>query len=65
MAPVKKCSQAGFAEQCVVLTKRSFVNMHRDLGYYCLRFVIYIVLCLFIGTAFYDVGNSYGSIQVR
>lgn len=62
---VKNKRQASFAAQCVVLTKRSFVNMYRDLGYYWLRLAIYIMLCLCIGTVFYDVGLSYGSIQAR
>ncbi|XP_057492230.1 ABC transporter G family member 1-like isoform X3 [Actinidia eriantha] len=61
----EKCSQAGFITQCLVLTKRSFVNMYRDLGYYWLRLAIYIALCLCVGTIFYDIGSSYGSIQAR
>ncbi|KAM7523762.1 hypothetical protein LguiA_013664 [Lonicera macranthoides] len=61
----KKRSQASFITQCLVLTKRSFVNMYRDLGYYWFRLVIYIALCLCIGTVFYDVGSSYSSIQAR
>eukprot|EP00261_Vitis_vinifera_P002698 XP_002267117.4 PREDICTED: ABC transporter G family member 11 [Vitis vinifera] len=61
----KKGSQASFATQCLVLTKRSFVNMYRDLGYYWLRLAIYIALCLCVGTIFYDIGFSYGSIQAR
>ncbi|KAI8536279.1 hypothetical protein RHMOL_Rhmol10G0244900 [Rhododendron molle] len=61
----KKGSQAGFITQCHVLTKRSFVNMYRDLGYYWLRLAIYIALCLCVGTIFYDIGFSYGSIQAR
>ncbi|URE03103.1 ABC-2 type transporter [Musa troglodytarum] len=39
--------------------------MYRDLGYYWLRFAIYIALCLCVGTIFHDVGHSYGSIQAR
>ncbi|XP_038974878.1 ABC transporter G family member 1-like isoform X2 [Phoenix dactylifera] len=62
---VKKGSQASFTTQCIVLTKRSFKNMYRDLGYYWLRLVIYAILCLCIGTMFYDIGHSYGSIQAR
>ncbi|KAK2977040.1 hypothetical protein RJ640_007498 [Escallonia rubra] len=57
-------SQAGFITQCNVLTRRSFVNMYRDLGYYWLRLAIYIALCLCVRTIFYDIGSSYGSIQV-
>lgn len=63
-AVVKKEWQPSFVTQSLVLTKRSFVNMYRDLGYYWLRFAIYIMLCICVGTIFYDVGNSYGSIQV-
>ena len=63
-AMVKKDWQPSFLTQSLVLTKRSFVNMYRDLGYYWLRFAIYIMLCLCVGTIFYDVGHSYGSIQV-
>lgn len=60
----KNGSQASFVTQCIVLTKRSFVNMYRDLGYYWLRLANYIALCLCVGTIFYDIGSSYGSIQV-
>ncbi|KAK6120016.1 hypothetical protein DH2020_046256 [Rehmannia glutinosa] len=61
----KKGSQAGFITQCLVLTQRSFINMYRDLGYYWFRLAIYIALCLCLGTIFYDIGHSYGSIQAR
>ncbi|KAH1082648.1 hypothetical protein J1N35_022409 [Gossypium stocksii] len=60
-----KGSQASFITQSIVLTKRSFINMYRDLGYYWLRFVIYIALCLCVGTIFHDIGLTYGSIQAR
>ncbi|KAJ8769570.1 hypothetical protein K2173_005173 [Erythroxylum novogranatense] len=39
--------------------------MYRDLGYYWLRLAIYIALCLCVGTIFYDIGSSFGSIQAR
>ncbi|CAN6479944.1 unnamed protein product [Victoria cruziana] len=61
----KKGSQASFLTQSLVLTQRSFVNMYRDLGYYWLRLAIYIALCLCVGTIFYNVGHSFGSIQAR
>uniref|UniRef100_J3MK27 ABC transporter domain-containing protein n=1 Tax=Oryza brachyantha TaxID=4533 RepID=J3MK27_ORYBR len=57
--------QATFLTKTFVLTKRSFVNMHRDTGYYWLRFVIYIAICLSIGTIFFDVGSNFASIQAR
>ncbi|KAL9461032.1 hypothetical protein AB3S75_004098 [Citrus x aurantiifolia] len=62
---LEKESQASFITQSLVLTNRSFVNMYRDLGYYWLRFAIYIALGLCIGTIFHDIGSSYGSIQAR
>ncbi|KAJ4967458.1 hypothetical protein NE237_019307 [Protea cynaroides] len=61
----KKGNQANFLTQCLVLTKRSFVNMNRDLGYYWLRFGIYIAVCLCLGTIFCNIGYTYGSIQAR
>eukprot|EP01018_Ginkgo_biloba_P007517 Gb_05238 [translate_table: standard] len=60
-----KGSQASFITESYVLTKRSFVNMYRDLGYYWLRVGIYIALSLCVGTVFYDVGQQYTSIQAR
>lgn len=64
--PLEKTKKhANFSTQCLVLTKRSFINMHRDLGYYWLRLAIYLALSLGIGTLFYNVGSSYKSIQVK
>ncbi|RHN62699.1 hypothetical protein MtrunA17_Chr4g0050241 [Medicago truncatula] len=37
----KKKSHADFLTQCLILTRRSFVNMHREVGYYWLRLLIY------------------------
>ncbi|KAF9609555.1 hypothetical protein IFM89_016991 [Coptis chinensis] len=62
---LEKGSQASFSTQSMVLTRRSLVNMNRDLGYYWLRLAIIIALCLCLGTIFYDIGHSYGSIQAR
>ncbi|KVI10896.1 ABC-2 type transporter [Cynara cardunculus var. scolymus] len=61
----KKNDHASFSTQCLVLTRRSLVNMHRDLGYYWLRLGIYIAICLGLGTIFFDLGSSYSSIQAR
>ncbi|XP_072966770.1 ABC transporter G family member 1-like [Typha angustifolia] len=62
---VERGGHAGFLTQCIVLTRRSFVNMYRDWGYYWLRFVIYISLCLCVGSIFYKIGHAYTSIQAR
>ncbi|XP_074579799.1 ABC transporter G family member 1-like [Curcuma longa] len=64
-ALVKKRSHASFTTQSLVLTRRSFVNMYRDLGYYWLRLAVYVALSLCLGTIFYDIGHSFGSIQAR
>ncbi|CAN6209890.1 unnamed protein product [Urochloa humidicola] len=64
-APLAKKRQASFFTKCAVLTRRSCTNMHRDAGYYWLRFVIYIGICLSIGTIFFNVGYSFASIQAR
>lgn len=58
-------SQASFLMQACMLTKRSFVNMSRDFGYYWLRLVIYLVVTICIGTIYLNVGTSYNSILAR
>lgn len=62
---VRKGSEASWFKQLRTLTKRSFVNMCRDIGYYWSRIVIYIVVSICVGTIFYDVGHSYTSILAR
>ncbi|XP_047975455.1 ABC transporter G family member 1-like [Salvia hispanica] len=61
----KKGKQAGLISQCAVLTRRSYLNMFRDVGYYWFRFGIYVVLCLCMGTVFHNIGSTYRSIQGR
>ena len=51
--------------QAFTLTKRSFINMSRDFGYYWLRLIIYIVVTLCIGTIYLNVGTGYSSILVK
>lgn len=63
-AELNKGSQANFITQSLVLSRRSFVNMYRDRGYYWLRLVIYIMLGLGLGSVFYSIGSGYSSIQV-
>ncbi|KAG4999513.1 hypothetical protein JHK87_020585 [Glycine soja] len=60
-----KRRHAGFLNQCFALTKRSCVNMYRDLGYYWFRLAIYIALAISLATIFCDLGSSYRSIQER
>jgi hypothetical protein len=62
---VEKTSHADFSTQCLILTRRSFVNMYREAGYYWLRLLIYGALALSLGTMFFHIGSSSESIQVR
>ncbi|KAH7277149.1 hypothetical protein KP509_39G036200 [Ceratopteris richardii] len=58
-------SQASFFMQAYTLTKRSYINMFRDVGYYWLRLVIYILVSLCVGTIYYKVGTGYNAILAR
>ncbi|XP_056163261.1 ABC transporter G family member 1-like isoform X2 [Syzygium oleosum] len=60
-----KEGQACFFTQFPVLTRRSFINMYRDPGYYWLHLVIYIALGFGLGTVFSDIGFGDSSIQAR
>ncbi|XLT53214.1 hypothetical protein HN873_045818 [Arachis hypogaea] len=61
----KKRSHAGFISQCIVLSKRSFINMFRDLGYYWIRLVAYMGMAICLGTVFYDIRTTNNSIKDR
>jgi hypothetical protein len=56
-------SQASWWKQFSTLTRRSFVNMCRDIGYYWLRIIINIIVSICVGTLYFDVG--YSSILAR
>ncbi|XP_068662780.1 ABC transporter G family member 15-like isoform X1 [Aristolochia californica] len=60
-----KGSQASWWKQLATLTRRSSVNMSRDMGYYWLRIIIYIVVAICVGTIYYDVGTGYTAILAR
>ncbi|XP_042375083.1 ABC transporter G family member 12-like [Zingiber officinale] len=60
-----KGSQATWWKQLTILTKRSSVNMTRDIGYYWLRIIIYMVVSVCVGTIFFNVGTSYRAILAR
>uniref|UniRef100_A0A6N2L2L0 ABC-2 type transporter transmembrane domain-containing protein n=1 Tax=Salix viminalis TaxID=40686 RepID=A0A6N2L2L0_SALVM len=55
-------SQANWWKQLSTLTRRSFINMWRDLGYYWVRIIVYILLSICVGTVFLDVGKGYTAI---
>ncbi|XVF04755.1 hypothetical protein REPUB_Repub05bG0112500 [Reevesia pubescens] len=62
---IQSGSQARWFKQLTTLTKRSFVNMCRDAGYYWARIVIYILVSICVGTVFYDVGYGTTAILAR
>ncbi|KAI3795845.1 hypothetical protein L1987_38505 [Smallanthus sonchifolius] len=57
--------QASWWRQLTTLTKRSFVNMSRDVGYYWLRILVYLTVSVCVGTVFFNVGTSYDAIYAR
>ncbi|CAA7406515.1 unnamed protein product [Spirodela intermedia] len=58
-------SQASFLMQTRTLVRRSFTNMWRDFGYYRMRFIIYVIVSICIGTINWNLGTSYTAIQSR
>ncbi|WJX83758.1 hypothetical protein P8452_66396 [Trifolium repens] len=58
-------SSANWWKQLSTLTKRSFLNMNRDLGYYWLRIIFYILTGITIGTLFFHIGTDNSSILAR
>ncbi|KAI3439267.1 ABC transporter domain-containing protein, partial [Psidium guajava] len=64
-ALVKEGGHAKFVTQCLVLTRRSSLNMHRDRGYYWLRLAVYVAVACGLGTVYSNLGSTYGSIQAR
>lgn len=61
----EKGDKASWLKQLSTLTRRSFVNMCRDMGYYWLRIIIYVIVSLCVGTIYFDVGTSYTAILAR
>ena len=61
----KRSNQASWWKQLLTLTRRSTVNMSRDVGYYWLRIIIYITVSICVGTIYFDVGTGYLAILAR
>ncbi|GAB2295552.1 hypothetical protein Dimus_029715 [Dionaea muscipula] len=65
---VPRSTRAGRAsrwKQLWTLTRRSFTNMNRDIGYYWLRIAFYISLAITLGTLYFKNGTTYQSIMAR
>ncbi|KAM7279819.1 hypothetical protein ACFE04_006953 [Oxalis oulophora] len=61
----KRGTEASWWKQLLILTRRSSVNMMRDVGYYQSRIVIYLLMSISVGSIFFDVGYSYNGIFAR
>ncbi|XP_043806286.1 ABC transporter G family member 15 isoform X3 [Manihot esculenta] len=62
---IRSGSQANRWKQLSTLTRRSFLNMSRDVGYYWARIAIYIIVSICVGTIFHNVGYGYTAILAR
>ncbi|OMO71392.1 ABC transporter-like protein [Corchorus capsularis] len=60
-----KASNPGWLKQLCTLTRRSSLNIFRDIGYYWLRIVFYILVSLSAGSFFYGMGTSNYAILLR
>ncbi|XP_019444055.1 PREDICTED: ABC transporter G family member 15-like isoform X2 [Lupinus angustifolius] len=52
-------------KQLRTVTQRSFLNMSRDIGYYSLRIIFYILVSITIGIIFFHIGTDSNSILSR
>ncbi|KAK4838203.1 hypothetical protein QYF36_011860 [Acer negundo] len=62
---VSNKSNAGWWKQLWTLSGRSFLNMSRDMGYYWLRTLFYILVSVSAGNLYFNIGISYQSIIQR
>ncbi|KAJ6864531.1 hypothetical protein NC651_035165 [Populus alba x Populus x berolinensis] len=53
-----KRNNASSWKQLLTLTRRSFVNMHRDIGYYWLRMALYVLISISIAFLFFNSGTD-------
>ncbi|XVE75589.1 hypothetical protein DITRI_Ditri12bG0105600 [Diplodiscus trichospermus] len=58
-------SEAGWLKQLCILTRRSSLNISRDVGYYWLRIVFYCLVSLSAGSFFFNIGTSNYAIFLR
>ncbi|XP_054778462.1 ABC transporter G family member 15-like isoform X2 [Prosopis cineraria] len=60
-----RTSTSTWWKQLCTLTQRSFLNMTRDMGYYWLRIIFYVMVSISVGTQFYHIGTHSTSILAR
>mmetsp|Transcript_30928 Transcript_30928/g.80622 ORF Transcript_30928/g.80622 Transcript_30928/m.80622 type:complete len:634 (+) Transcript_30928:180-2081(+) len=52
-------NQANPVYQALVLTQRMLVNNFRNIGLFWIRLVMYVILCICMGTIFFDLGHTW------
>lgn len=62
---VEKIYDTSRLKQLCTLTNRSILNMTRDIGYYCLRIVFYILISVRAGFHLFNIGTSTEAILTR
>lgn len=60
----KKENSSSWWRLCTLIS-RSSLNMSRDIGYYWLRSVFYILVAVSAGSFFFNMGTNYQAIVVR
>ncbi|XP_022746472.1 ABC transporter G family member 12-like [Durio zibethinus] len=58
-------SKPSCLKQLCILTRRSSLNICRDIGYFWLRIVFYILVALSAGSFFFNIGTSNYAIFLR
>ncbi|RHN62695.1 putative cadmium-transporting ATPase [Medicago truncatula] len=61
----KKRIHGAFTTQCLVLIRRSSLQLFRDVGNYWLRLVVFVMIAISIGSIFYGIGSSSGSASIQ
>ncbi|KAL5054544.1 hypothetical protein RYX36_035226 [Vicia faba] len=61
----KKRTHAAFITQCLVLIRRSSLQLFRDVGNYWLRLVVFVIIAISIGSIFYNIGSTSGSGSIQ
>ncbi|KAK7400338.1 hypothetical protein VNO78_11544 [Psophocarpus tetragonolobus] len=61
----KKKIHAAFHSQCVVLIKRSSLQIYRDISNYWLRLAVFVAVSISMGSIFYHIDPSLRSIQEK
>ena len=54
-----------FFKQCYILTQRNFNNDRRNAGAYWVRIIMYVILCVCIGSMYYKIGTDEKALSDR